>query len=120
MLNKVKHISMITGVALILGVGVSILCSAFDYNTVYEDANVWYKVSTDNLNPGEVVALDMSYGYAMCDVDMVYLVVHPVDSEEEIIIAFPNGKHWKAPDVDTMSIEIQKAFGKLEQDLMKK
>ena len=39
---------------------------------------------------------------------------------EEIIVAFPNGDHWRAPEVDTMSVEIQKAFGKLEQDLMRK
>ena len=111
MFIKVKYILIAAGLASIAAY------ASFDYDAIYENVNTWYKVSTDEMNPGEVVALDMSYGYAMCDMDMIYLVVHPVDSEEEIIIAFPNGKHWMAPDVDTMSVEIQKAFGKLEQDL---
>ena len=111
---------MITGVALILGVGVSILCSAFDYNTIYEDANVWYKVSTDNLNPGEVVALDMTKGYSTCDGGLIYIIIYTIDSNEEVVVAFPDGGYWSNPGADTTSMEIQKAFGKLEQDLKKK
>ena len=92
--------------------------SLYEVNeNMYENANVWYKVSTDELNPGEIVALDMSKGYSMCGEGLVYLIVYTIDTGEETIVAFPDGGYWAVPETDTTSVEIQKHFGKLEQDL---
>ena len=99
--------------------GVIMLCFAFDYDGIYKNANVWYKVSSDELNPGEVVALDMSRGYTECVGPYIYLMVKEVGSEDGIVVVFPNNGTWRAGDVDTTSIEIQKEFGKLEEYLRK-
>ena len=93
------------------------LCFAFDYKEIYKNANVWYKVSSDELNPGEIVALDMSGGYSECAGPYIYLMVKEVGSEEGAVIVFPNRGKWYAEKVDTMSVEIQKEFGKLEEYL---
>ena len=100
--------------------GVLFICYGFNYDSMYKDANVWYKVSTDELNPGELVAIDMSHGYSECNEGLIYIVANTVDTDEEVIIAFPNGGYWSSPEVDTVSVEIQKEFGKLEQDLKSK
>ena len=42
-----------------------------------------------------------------------------MDSGEEVVIVFPNGGNWHSEKVDTVSVEIQKHFGKLEEDLRK-
>ena len=94
-----------------------IICIAYSYRDLYEDANVWYKVSSDELNPGEIIALDMARGYSLSDHEMIYLIVKDIDTREDIVIAFPNGGYWYASKIDTTSVEIQKLFGKLEQDL---
>ena len=103
----------------IIALGIIMLFAAFDYNEIYKNANVWYKVSSDELNPGEIIALDMSKGRSGCEGAYVYLAVNEVGSEEEVIIVFPNGGKWHADKVDTVSVEIQKHFGKLEEDLRK-
>ena len=120
MFTKLKSALLFTGFSVVSGTGLFLLCSAFDYDDMYKNANVWYKVSTDELNPGEIVALDMSKGYAMCGEGYVYLVVYTLDPREEMIVAFPDGGYWASPEADTTSIEIQKHFGKLEQDLRDK
>ena len=98
--------------------GVFFLVSpAFPNNPETTEINVWHKVSTDESTIGDIVALDMSKGYSRCDAEYIYIVSYLLDTEEEVIIAFPNGGFWDAPDVDTTSVEIQKHFGKLEQDL---
>ena len=99
--------------------GVIMLCFAFDYDGIYKNANVWYKVSSDELNPGEVVALDMSNGYSVCEGSYLYIVMNTVESGEEVVVAFPNGGKWYADKVDTVSVEIQRHFGKLEEYLRK-
>jgi len=119
MFTKLKTILTILGMSILLSAGVTLLCSAFNYDDIYENVNVWYKVSTDELDPGVLLALDMRQGYSICDNDLLYIIVNSVDSEEEIILAFPNGGYWSAPGIDTTSMEIQKIFGKLEQDLRK-
>ena len=111
---------MISGAGILFGTGITLLCSAFDYNEIYSNVNIWHKVSTDESAPGEVVALDMSRGYSVCGEDAIYLIVNIQNTEEEAVIAFPNGGYWSAPEVDTLSMEIQKEFGKLEQDLKNK
>mgnify|MGYP006403978017 CR=1 FL=1 len=117
MFTKLKKALLFTGMSLSLGTGIFLLCSVFDYDDMYRNANIWYKISTDKLDPGRLIALDMSEGYAMCEGSSIYIVVRSADGLGEMVVAFPNGSYWSAPKVDTTSLEIQKAFGKLEQDL---
>ena len=92
-------------------------CPAYSTPTESTEVNVWKKVSTDELNPGEIVSLDMSKGYAACEGPYVYIVVRIVDSEEEIVVAFPNGGYWTAPEPDPFLQELQKEFDSLEEYL---
>ena len=120
MVIKIKYLLLVTGLGIVSGVGVFLLYAGFDYENIYENANVWYKVSSDELNPGEIVALDMSRGYSACEGPLIYLMVGTIGSEEETVVVFPNGGYWRTDGVDTVSVEIQKAFGILEQDLKRK
>ena len=81
------------------------------------EINVWHKVSTDHLNPGEIVPLDMSEGYSSCDGPYIYIAVRIVDSEEEVVVMFPNGGYWAAPEPDPFLQELQKEFDSLEDYL---
>ena len=117
MVIKIKYILLVVGLGIVSGVGIFLLYAGFDYENIYENANVWYKVSSDELNPGEIVALDMSKGFSGCDGPHLFLVVNTVKTGEETVIVFPNGRQWHAEQVDTVSVEIQKYFGKLEEDL---
>ena len=117
MVIKIRYLLLVTGAGIAFGVGIFFLYGGFDYDNIYENANIWYKISTDRLNPGEVVALDMSRGYSLCNDGFIYLVVYTSDTKEATIVVFPDGGYWSAPEIDTTSIEIQKHFGKLEQDL---
>ena len=110
---------MVVGLGIACGVGAFFLYGGFDYDDIYDNANVWYKVSSDELNPGEIIALDMSKGYSSCEGAYIYFVINTVDTGEEKIILFPNGGLWHAEKIDTMSMEIQRHFGKLEEDLRK-
>ena len=83
-------------------------------------ANVWRKVSTDKLNPGEILDLDMSRGYSFCAGTVIYLVVNALDSGDEIVIAFPDGGYWKAPEPDPFLEELQNEFDNLEEYLRSK
>ena len=117
MVIKIRHLLLVIGAGIAFGVGVFFLYGGFDYDNIYTNANVWYKVSSDELNPGEIVALDMSGGYSECAGPYIYLMVKEVGSEEKAVIVFPNRGKWYAEKVDTMSVEIQKEFGKLEEYL---
>ena len=117
MVIKIRHLLLVIGAGIACGVGVFFLYGGFDYDNIYENANVWYKVSSDELNPGEIVALDMSEGYSECVGPYIYLMVKEVGSEEGAVVVFPNSGRWYAEKVDTMSVEIQKEFGKLEEYL---
>ena len=92
-------------------------CPAYSKDTKTTEINVWRKVSTDELNPGEIVSLDMSKGYAACEGPFVYIIVRMVDSEEEVVVAFPNGGYWTAPEPDPFLQELQKEFDSLEEYL---
>ena len=119
MVLKIKYLLLVAGLGIACGTGIFLLYGGFDYDNIYKNANVWYKVSTDELNPGEIMALDMNRGYSMCDGGVIYLIVNALYTEEEVVVAFPDGGYWMSPAIDTTSIEIQKQFGKLEQDLRK-
>ncbi len=120
MVIKLRHLLFVIGFGIACGAGIFFLYGGFDYDDIYKNANVWYKVSTDEVSLHKIVALDMSKGYSACDMDYVYLVSYELDTEEEVVVVFPNGDYWRAPDIDTLSVEIQKNFGKLEQDLKSK
>ena len=119
MVIKIKHLLLVIGSGIAFGVGIFFLYGGFDYDNIYQNANIWYKVSTDELNPGEVVALDMSEGYSECVGPYIYLMVNELDSEEGVVVVFPNNGRWHAEKPDTTSMEIQKQFGKLEEYLGK-
>ena len=120
MVIKLRHLLFVIGFGIACGAGIFFLYGGFDYDDIYKNANVWYKVSTDEVNLHKIVALDMSKGYSACDMDYIYLVSYELDTEEEVVVVFPNGDYWRASDIDTLSVEIQKNFGKLERDLKSK
>ena len=95
-------------------------CPAYSNSTQSMEVNIWNKVSTDELNPGEIIPLDMGRGYAMCEGSIIYIVVRIVDSEEEVVIAFPNGGYWTAPVPDPFLQELQEEFDNLEEYLRNK
>jgi len=75
-----------------------------------EPTNVWFKLSNDTSSKdyGEVIAIDMSKGYATTDGYYVYLLVQIKDSDSGIIISFPIGS-WEVDD------KIEKEFKDLEE-----
>ena len=94
-----------------------ILCMSLTDSTKTTEINVWRKVSTDELNPGVIISLDMSEGYAFSDYQHIYIVVHPLNSEEQIVVAFPNGGYWTAPEPNPFLQGLQKEFDSLEDYL---
>ena len=120
MFGQIKYTLMLIGFCTLFGAGVYLLYGAFDYENIYKNANIWYKVSSDPLNPGEIVALDMSKGYSVCEGPYIYMAVNAIEADEEIVLVFPSRGPWHAEPIDTVSVEIQKNFGKLEEDLRNK
>ena len=96
-----------------------ILCMSLTESKQNTDINVWHKVSTDELNPGLIVPLDMSRGYSACQGPYIAMVVRIVGSEEEVIIMFPNGGYWTAPEPDPFLQALQKEFDSVEDYLRK-
>lgn len=84
-----------------------------------EHVNTWYKISTDEMNPGELLSLDMSRGYSVADRNYIYIMVLDKDSMEFTIV-FPNGGHWVAPAPDSFLIDMQEEFDNLEEYMKKK
>ena len=102
-----------------LAVGLA-CCLAFSLSEEKTNANVWYKISTDELNPGELVAIDMSKGYAFADQGVIYIIAIDKNNGDQIIVAFPDGGYWEAPGADDFLIEMQKEFDNLEEYLKNK
>ena len=92
----------------------SLSCNMLEAQDCEEPVNVWFKVSNDqsNLNYGQVVALDMSNGYAYTDGISIYLMLTDIDTKEQVMLTFPFG-YWTVEDKD----EIQKEFESLEEYL---
>ena len=92
----------------------SLSCDVVQAQDCEEPVNVWFKVSNDqaNSNYGQVIALDMSEGYAYTDGEVVYLILNDVNTMEQVILTFPIG-HWVVEAKD----EIQKEFDSLEEYL---
>ena len=95
----------------------SLSCPAYTNSIPKKEINIWHKVSTDQLNPGEILPLDMSRGYAACEGPLIFIVVQVLGSDEEVVIAFPNGGYWTAPEADPFLQELQKEFDSLEEYL---
>ena len=57
-----------------------------------EPVNVWYRLSTNESHRyGELMAVDMSMGYAYYDELYIYLFVLEKTTKEELVIMFPIG-----------------------------
>lgn len=85
-----------------------------------KEVNIWYKVSTDEANPGAIVTLDMSRGYSYSNGGYIFIVIREVGSKEEFVVVFPNGGYWAAPVQDPFLKELDKEFNDLEQYLRNK
>ena len=105
---------------LILTAMLFLSCPAYTNSTQNTEINVWRKVSNDELNPGEIVSLDMSKGYSACEGPYMYIVVRGVGSEDEFTVVFPNGGYWTVPEPDPFLQELQKEFDDLEEYLRNK
>ena len=100
-------------------IGACLLALSLTDSSRNAGVNVWKKVSTDELNPGEIVPLDMSKGYAFADPMYIYIVTQIVDSDEEVVVVFPNGGHWTSAEPDPFLQELQEEFDDLEGYLRK-
>lgn len=105
---------------LILTTMLFLSCPAYSKPIENAEINIWRKVSTDEMNPGEIISLDMSKGYSACEGPYVYIVVRIAGSEEEAVIAFPNGGYWTSPEPDPFLQELQEEFDSLEEYLKSK
>ena len=85
-----------------------------------KEINIWHKVSDDELNPGEIIPLDMSEGYSFCAGPVLYIIVSQIGSEDDIAIAFPNRGYWESPKPDEFLEELQNEFDNLEEYLRNK
>ena len=57
-----------------------------------EPVDVWYRLSTNESHRyGEIMAVDMSMGYAYYDELYIYLFVLEKNTKEELVIMFPIG-----------------------------
>ena len=63
-----------------------------------EPEEVWFKISNEEKNYGQLLTLDMSYGYAGTDGHYVYLFVLEKNTKEQLVIAFPIG-YWETEKI---------------------
>jgi hypothetical protein len=95
-------------------------CPVYSNSTQDMEINVWNKVSSDELNPGEIVPLDMSHGYSIADPMYIYIVLFEVLTGDTVVVVFPNGGEWTSPEPDPFLTELQKEFDSLEEYLRQK
>jgi len=93
-----------------------IVCS-FANSTQSTEINVWNKISSDELNPGRIVSLDMSHGYSIADQMYIYIIAFEVGTGDTIVTVFPNGGHWESPRPDPFLQALQEEFDSLEDYL---
>ncbi len=108
---------------IILNALFAVMLTATSFAVATEDCegpkpNTWYKISTDALNPGELIAVDMSKGYAFSEGGYIFIIV--AIGEDQLTIAFPDGGYWEAPKADAFLMELQKEFDSLEDYLRNK
>ena len=61
-----------------------------------EPEEVWFKISNDAAGKdyGEIIQIDMSWGYAGTDGIYIYLFVYEKDTRKELVVMFPIG-YWE-------------------------
>ena len=66
-----------------------------------EPVEVWFKISNDTNSTGygEIIQIDMSWGYAGADGSYIYLFVYEKDTGKELVVQFPIG-YWEAERIN--------------------
>ena len=66
-----------------------------------EPVEVWFKISNDinSTGYGEIIQIDMSWGYAGTDGIYIYLFVYEKDTGKELVVQFPIGR-WEAERIN--------------------
>ena len=66
-----------------------------------EPVEVWFKISNDTNSTGygEIIQIDMSWGYAGTDGIYIYLFVYEKDTGKELVVQFPIGR-WEAERIN--------------------
>ena len=66
-----------------------------------EPEEVWFKISNDynSTGYGEIIQIDMSWGYAGTDGIYIYLFVYEKDTGKELVVQFPIG-YWEAERIN--------------------
>ena len=66
-----------------------------------EPVEVWFKISNDSNSTGygEIIQIDMSWGYAGTDGIYIYLFVYEKDTGKELVVQFPIGR-WEAERIN--------------------
>ena len=66
-----------------------------------EPVEVWFKISNDTNSTGygEIIQIDMSWGYAGTDGIYIYLFVYEIGTGKELVVQFPIG-YWEAERID--------------------
>ena len=66
-----------------------------------EPVEVWFKISNDATSKGygEIIQIDMSWGYAGTDGIYIYLFVYEKDTGKELVVQFPIGR-WEAERIN--------------------
>ena len=74
-----------------------------------EPSEVWFKISNDinNKNYGELIQVDMSWGYAGTDGINIYLFVYEKITGKELVVQFPIG-YWEAERINKFKKYIPK------------
>ena len=81
-----------------------------------EPVDVWYRLSTNESHKyGELMAVDMSMGYAYYDELYIYLFVLEKNTKEELVIMFPIG-FWEVGVIEPRK-ELPKEEEEKEFDL---
>ena len=82
-----------------------------------EPKNVWFKISNNEEHRyGELLAIDMTAGYALYDEFYIYLFVLEKNTKEELVIMFPVG-YWEAGKIDKIIPKQEKKKENKEFDL---
>ena len=66
-----------------------------------EPVEVWFKISNDinSTGYGEIIQIDMSWGYAGSDGIYVYLFLYEKDTRKKLVIQFPIG-YWETERIN--------------------
>ena len=66
-----------------------------------EPVEVWFKISNDinSTGYGEIIQIDMSWGYAGSDENYIYLFVYEKGTGKELVVQFPIG-YWETERIN--------------------